>query len=171
MNYEGRFSRWDDEVDEQFIGWANAVDWEYGEDGQIYGVGGETETGWSMEVKFHKSQFEDEDGQGKIEVGDRIGFNIGMDDDDGADLEIQYWWANRLRPLEFDAFALDEGDTIADYPPDDFDWVIDAAGRLSHGGTGEVIFGELVPTLAGDFNGSGARDVGSLPTHFYQFFR
>ena len=33
-----------------------------------------------METKFHKSQFEDPNGGGEIEVGDRIGFNIGMDD-------------------------------------------------------------------------------------------
>ena len=162
VNYEGRFSRWDEDLEESVIGWANAVDWTYGPEGEVYGVGGETDNGWSMEVKFHKSQFEDPDGGGPIEIGDRIGFNIGMDDDDGEDLAIQYWWANRARPLEFDALALDDGETIADYPPDDYDWVIDAAGRLAHGGTGELIFGELVATLAGDFNGNGARDVDDL---------
>lgn len=162
VNYEGRFSRWDEDLEEPFIGWANAVDWEYGTDGQVYGVGEETDTGWSMEVKFHKSQFEDDDGGGPIEIGDRIGFNIGMDDDDGEDLEIQYWAANRRRPLEFDALALEDGETIEDYSEDDFDWVIDAAGRLTHGGTGELIFGGLVNVVAGDFNGSGARDPGDL---------
>ncbi len=112
VNYEGRFSRWDDDLEESSPGWANEVDWEWGPDGQIYGFGEETDTGWAMETKFHKSQFEDPDGGGPIEIGDRIGFNIGMDDDDGEDLEIQYWWANRARPLEFDAFALEDGDTI-----------------------------------------------------------
>ncbi|MCP4192839.1 MAG: sugar-binding protein [Pirellulaceae bacterium] len=141
VNYEGRFSRWDDDLEESSPGWANEVDWEWGPDGQIYGFGEETDTGWAMETKFHKSQFEDPDGGGPIEIGDRIGFNIGMDDDDGEDLEIQYWWANRARPLEFDAFALEDGDTIADYSPDDYDYVIDGAGRLAHGGTGEIIFG------------------------------
>ncbi len=58
--------------------------------------------------------------------------------------------------------ALDDGETIADYPDDEYDWVIDAAGRLAHGGTGELIFGELVNTLAGDFNGNGERDTGDL---------
>lgn len=140
VNYEGRFSRWDDETDERFDGWANADDWEWGEDQEIWGNGGTTDTGWAMEAKFHKSQFEDPDGGGPIEIGDRIGFNIGMDDDDGSDLQIQYWWANRLRPLDFDAIALEDGDTIDDFLPMD-DWVIDAAGRLSHGGTGEIIFG------------------------------
>ena len=89
MNYEGRFSRWDEEFEEPVIGWANEVEWEWGPDAQIYGVGDETATGWAMETKFHKSQFEDPDGGGPIEIGDRVGFNIGMDDDDGADLEIQ----------------------------------------------------------------------------------
>ena len=140
VNFEGRFSRWDDETDERFVGWANADDWEWGEDQEIWGNGGKTDTGWAMETKFHKSQFEDPDGGGPIEIGDRIGFNIGMDDDDGTDLQIQYWWANRLRPLDFDEIALEDGDTIDDYLPMD-EWVIDAAGRLSHGGTGEIIFG------------------------------
>ena len=67
-----------------------------------------------------------------------------------------------MRPVEFDAIALQDGETIADFSPDDYDWIIDANGRLSHGGTGELIFGELVATLAGDFNASGARDVGDL---------
>ena len=162
FNYEGRFSRWDEDLEEPFIGWANAVDWSYGPEGEVYGFSEETANGWSLEVKFHKSQFEDENGGGPIEIGDRIGFNIGMDDDDGEDLAIQYWWANRARPLEFDALALDDGETIEDYPEDEFDWVIDAAGRLAHGGTGELIFGELVATLAGDFNGNGERDTDDL---------
>ena len=148
VNYEGRFSRWDEDFEEPFVGWANAVEWEWGPEGAIWGYGEETDTGWSMETKFHKSQFEDPDGGGPIEVGDRIGFNIGMDDDDGGDLAIQYWWANRLRPLEFDEFALEAGETIEDYPADEYDWVIDAAGRLSHGGTGEIIFGGLADPKA-----------------------
>ena len=142
VNYEGRFSRWDDDVNERLVGWANAVDWEWGPEGQIYGVGDETDTGWSMETKFHKSQFEDPETGNKIEPGYKMGFNIGMDDDDGADLAIQYWWANRLRPEFFDEIALEDGDTIDDYLPMD-DWIIDAAGRLTHGGTGEIIFGEM----------------------------
>lgn len=148
VNYEGRFSRWDDDLEERYDGWANADDWEWGPDQEIYGVGMATDIGWSMETRFHKSQFEDPNGGGKIEIGDTIGFNIGMDDDDGADLEIQYWWANRARPLEFDAFALDSGETINDYPPEDYDWVIDGNGRLTHGGTGEITFGGLADPRA-----------------------
>lgn len=161
VNYEGRFSRWDEAAEEPIIGWANAVDWTYAENGQVWGVGGETPTGWSMEAKFHKSQFEDPNGGGAIEIGDRIGFNIGMDDDDGADLEIQYWWANRARPIDFDAFALDAGDTIDDYPPDVWPWEIDANGRLTHGATGELIFGGPSGPL-GDFNMSGDLDAGDI---------
>ena len=142
VNYEGRFSRWDDSIDERLDGWANADDWEWGPEEEIYGVGDETATGWSMETKFHKSQFEDPDTGNKLVPGYKMGFNIGMDDDDGADLEIQYWWANRLRPEFFDAIALEEGATIDEFLPMD-DWIIDAGGRLTHGGTGEIIFGEL----------------------------
>jgi hypothetical protein len=142
VNYEGRFSRWDEDFDERLVGWANEDDWSWGPDGEIWGVGNETADGWRMETKFHKSQFEDPDTGNKLVPGYKMGFNIGMDDDDGANLEIQYWWANRLRPELFDALALEAGDTVEDYLPMD-DWIIDATGRLTHGGTGEIIFGEM----------------------------
>ena len=156
VNYEGRVSRWDEDFEQPLVGWANADDWSWGEGEEIYGVGNETATGWALEAKFHKSQFEDPSTGNKLVPGYKMGFNIGMDDDDGADLEIQYWWANRQRPLEFDAIALEDGETIADYPPEEYDWVIDATGRLTHGGTGEIILGGL--SLPGDFNANGMLD-------------
>ena len=161
VNYEGRFSRWDEDLEQPYRGWANDVDWIYGPEGQVFGVGGETATGWSMEVRFHKSQFEDPDSGNKLENGYKMGFNIGMDDDDGSDLEIQYWWANRARPLEFDENAFLDGETIADYPPDEFDWVIDANGRLTHGGTGEIVFGDFAG-LTGDFDNNGVLDAADI---------
>jgi hypothetical protein len=161
VNFEGRFSRWDEDNETQLPGWANDVVWNWGPEGEIYGVGEETTTGWHMEVKFHKSQFEDPATGNKLENGYKMGFNIGMDDDDGSDLEIQYWWANRNRPLEFTTDAYLNGDTIADYPPEEYDWVIDATGRLTHGGTGEIIFGDFVGPR-GDFNGSGTLDAADI---------
>ncbi len=161
LNYEGRFSRWDEDLEEPLLGWADDVDWIYGSDGQVYGVGEETATGWSMEARFHKSQFEDPNSGNKLENGYKMGFNIGMDDDDGSDLEIQYWWANRARPLEFDYNAYLDGETINDYPPEKYDWLVDANGRLTHAATGEIIFGDFAgPT--GDFNNDGTLDTADI---------
>ena len=49
----------------------------------------------------------------------------------------------------------------------DHDWGINAAGRLSHAGAGEIIFGGLAepscnPNSQGDLNGSGKVDFGDF---------
>ena len=156
VNYLGRFSRWDDAADQRNDGiWATGVDWSYGENGDIFGKGGEVEGGWQMEVRMHKRMF-DPDGGEKLRKGHRIGFNIGMDDDDGRggpaneapnDLEIQYFWANRGRTIALTElekeFYTDLEIAYGGIQADSFleHGIINAAGRLSHGGTGEIIFG------------------------------
>lgn len=159
VNYLGRFSRWDDATDEKIDGaWSTAVDWNYGEDGDVFGVGDEAEGGWEMEVRFSKKMFESPDQGNKLSNGSRMGFNIGLDDDDkfgpgtngdgsrDQDLELQYFWANRERTLGWNeeekeffdelslAYLLWETDPF-------YDRGIDSGGRLTHGGTGEIVFG------------------------------
>ena len=158
VNFEGRFSEWDDDAgDIASFRWSNDVNWTYGDGptNDIYGTGQQTSDGWAMEVRFDKRLFEDPDAGNKLQDDYAMGFNIGMDDDDqqgpgldgsgerAEDLEIQYFWANRLRPLGWNA---DEADA---YSPeeiasgefmDDYDLIIDSTGRLSHGGTGEIVF-------------------------------
>ena len=59
-------------------------DWTYGEelDDDISGFGEETDTGWNMEIRMNKRLFEDPDADIKLVEGAKMGFNIGMDDDD-----------------------------------------------------------------------------------------
>ncbi len=165
FNYEGRFSVWDDDAGARTDGrWSTAVDFTYAEDGDVWGVGGEVEGGWQLEVRFSKSLFEDPDAGNKLQDGYKMGFNIALDDDDkfgpgtngsgdrSQDLELQYFWANRLRLLGWTADeALDFSEQeIADGVHELFyDLGINSAGRLSHGGTGEIIFSsEMASTPA-----------------------
>jgi hypothetical protein len=175
FNYEGRFSHWDDTTGEiSGTAWSTAVDWTYGTEttDDVTGVGQETATGWDLEVRLSKRLFENPDAGNKLEEGYVMGFNIGMDDDDmqgpglngsaerSQDLEVQYWWANRARipgwNEELAANYTDEEIANRDYE-DDFNATIDGAGRLTHGGTGEIVFGGLVitPPDLGDVNGDG----------------
>ncbi len=179
VNYEGRFSAWDEEFEE--IGrttWSTDVDWTWGPpdtaDADISGLGDEKEGGWVMEVRFHKRLFENPDEGNKLVEGYRMGFNIGMDDDDQfgpgpngdgsreQDLELQYWWANRERPVgytEFEAEDYTDEELAAQAYFDDFPLEIDSGGRLTHGAAGDIIFGGLVNTVEGDFNGDQLLDV------------
>jgi|GEM_PF-2768306 len=166
INFEGKFSWWDEEA-EQVISpngqrWSSAVDWKYGEEEDIFGFGEATETGWNMEVRFKKELFEDPVAGIKLEEGTRMGFNIGLDDDDNTslgdtgDLDLQYFWANRERFLgwnedEDDGFftqaevatAFEElgGGSLTGSTALTGAWGLNQAGRLSHGGTGEILFG------------------------------
>jgi hypothetical protein len=166
LNYEGRFSRWNEDTGAiDGTTWANAVEWTYGESGDVFGKGGKIDGGWQMEARFHKRMF-DPDGSDKLKSGHRIGFNIGVDDDDNRggpaneapeDLEIQYFWANRARTQgwttdEYDAgFYTDQEIAYGAVTADAFytQNVIDGAGRLAHGGTGEIIFGFDPPAGGG----------------------
>lgn len=196
VNYQGRFSAWDEELEEVADQrWSSEVDWTYGDGGQITGFGEETETGWAMEVRFHKSLFEDEEADIKLDVGSRMGFNIGLDDDDkrgpglegdgsrSQDLELQYFWANRDRFFGWNE-DLDDGffsdaeiatafDQLAEGTLTPFtaltpNFGIDATGRLTHGGAGEIVLGGFMevddppdmpdacdPTTGGDLDGNG----------------
>ncbi len=163
LNYQGRFSGWDDVNDEKNTSrtWASAVGWRYGKTNEIFGFGKAVGGGWQMEARFHKSMFEDPAKGNKLRNGYRMGFNIGLDDDDkhgkvadgkngdgtrSTDLEIQYFWANRARFKGYNAAY------VAGLSPEDlakqvwrtdteFAPVINNDGRLAHGGTGEIIFG------------------------------
>ena len=198
-NYEGRFSAWNEEtdaIDDNDTRFSNAVrDWVWGpeasEEFDVAGFGEETETGWNMELRFHKRLFEDPDEGIELVEGTRMGFNIGLDDDDARgtgpngnadreqDLELQYFWANRERFLGWDETtddgffspeeiassfeALGNGTVLDDqFLSFDHDWGINATGRLSHGGAGEIVFGGLTVeavscdvTTGGDIDGDG----------------
>lgn len=126
FNYLGAFSEWPNSRQR----WSSAVPWLFEETGEVWAVGGETDEGWVLEIRFHKSLFEDPGAGNVLDDGYVMGFNIGLDDDDGRgptsdgfrsnDLELQYWWANRARSSD---------------------------GRLTFGATGEVI---LEPLEGGD---------------------
>ncbi len=157
VNFQGRFSAWDEATGT--IGaqtWAKAVNWKYGTNDDVYGVGKQVTGGWQMEVRFRKRLFEDATAGNKLKNGYRMGFNIGLDDDDKKgqgvngdksrtqDLEVQYFWANRQRRQGYTA------DYLASLTPEqkatkpwlvDLTLGIDSPGRLAHGGTGEILFG------------------------------
>jgi len=163
VNFEGRFSAWDDATATVTgTSWATGVDWTYGPTNDVYGVGKPAAGGWGLEVRLKKRLFEDATAGNKLRNGYRMGFNIGLDDDDKhgtgvngdksrtEDLEIQYFWANRQRRVGLTA------DYLAALTPEERAskvWTLDPAadarglplaidnnGRLSHAGTGEIFF-------------------------------
>ncbi len=174
VNFEGRFSEWDDENDtfnarNSFsIGEPDAdgnftnKPWAYGEDAEIYGVGGEIAGGWSMEVRFAKSSMVDPESGIVLDNDHVMDFNIGMDDDDAKgvgpngdgsrsnDLELQYFWSNRVYAVEWTLeeyetnsqgfFTDEEMANRAWLDPDitPFNLTIDSGGRLKPGGAGDL---------------------------------
>lgn len=152
VNYEGRFSEWTDDVGPANLRrFALAKEWTYGEDGDVWGFGQETATGWVMECRFHHSIVTDPD-IATFAEGNSIKFNIGIDDDDGAEMAIQYFWANRLRAIgynpdsEFYDLLLEDEIANQDFLDPDSPaafWPIgiDDNGRLSKAGAGDLIFG------------------------------
>ena len=162
VNYQGRFSAWDDAANAINAAsvWATALtDWTYGAAGDVFGSGQTVAGGWKMEVRIKKRMMEDPAAGNKLRNGYIMGFNIGMDDDDkhgigtngdktrSADLEIQYFWANRQRYQGLTADYLagltpeDKAAQVWRADTDNHPLIIDKVGRLSHGGTGEIIFG------------------------------
>ncbi len=160
VNFQGRFSGWDDTAKAKAgMTWASAVPWTYADTGDIFGSGKSATGGWQMEVRFKKRVFEDATAKNKLKNGYVMGFNIGMDDDDKKgqglngdksrtqDLELQYFWANRQRFKGVNKDYLDgltPDDRAAQIwraDTDNYPLTIDSAGRLSHAGTGEIIFG------------------------------
>ena len=166
--YDGGFSEWlpEEEAIHERMRFSSAVDWTYGEDSDVFVAGKEEDPGWKLEMKLSKRMFESPDEGNKLDDGYEMGFNIGVDDDDmhyegggGWTMEIQYFWANRMRPIGFDPAQLVweigenpdawydtmedlKADMAADpnYTKEWFDWAINSTGRLSHGGAGSVIF-------------------------------
>ncbi len=120
VNYQGKFSAWDEDAG-AILGsnWASSVPWMYGASEDIFGVGKAVAGGWALEVRFRKRLFEDTTAGNKLRNGYRMGFNIGLDDDDktgpgvngdasrSQDLEIQYFWANRVRRFGLNQEYLD----------------------------------------------------------------
>jgi hypothetical protein len=157
VNFQGRFSAWDETANA--IGsqtWASGVPWTYGPTGDVFGSGKAVPGGWAMEVRFKKRLFEDPTAKNRLRNGYRMGFNIGLDDDDkhgqgtngdksrAEDLEIQYFWANRERYIGYNAEyveALSPEDRASKAHFANLTLGVDSAGRLSHGGTGEILFG------------------------------
>ncbi len=160
VNFQGRFSAWDEAANAKGgQTWANGVEWTYGANGDVFGLGKAAAGGWKMEVRFKKRMFEDPAAGNKLRNGYIMGFNIGIDDDDKTgpgingnksstqDLAIQYFWANRARYKGLDAAYL-EGLTPEERAAqvwrtdvENHPLFIDSTGRLAHGGTGEIIFG------------------------------
>ena len=166
FNYEGRFSVWDEEAGVRGDGrWSTDLDFTYGEDGDVWAVGKAVDGGWNLEVRFHKKLFEDPVAGNKLQDGYTMGFNIGLDDDDktgpgingsgerSQDLELQYFWANRAR---FEGWNAEEAEfyteeEIANKEYEKWhDPILNSNGRLSHGGTGEIIFAAATDTGGGD---------------------
>jgi len=160
FNYLGRFSRWDDQANtRQGDTWANGVEFTYSATGDVFGSGKSVAGGWQMETRLHKRQFEDPAAGNKLRNGYRMGFNIGLDDDDkqgtgpagnsarSQDLEIQYFWANRQRYQGYNADYLatltpeELAGQVWRFDVDNHPLIIDATGRLAHGGAGDILFG------------------------------
>ncbi len=155
FNWEGKFSEWNLDETANLRRWAVSKEWAYGEDAEVYGVGVETDTGWIMECRMHRVMFDDPDYGAEMEPGEKWDFNIGLDDDDGAGLALQYWWANRVRAIganpdnEYWGLLTEEEIENRDYlDPESmaalWEIGIDASGRLSFAGAGEIILGEMV---------------------------
>ncbi len=152
FNWEGRFSEWDEasSLPRDAVRFAAGLDWAYGEDAEVYGVGIETETGWALETRIHKMCFEDEDLGTSMVEGEVWDFNVGLDDDDGGDLAVQYWWASRVfadgfsPDNEFFDLLLDEEiETQAYLDPENEAafWPLILAQPLGYASCGELIFG------------------------------
>ncbi len=140
--------------------WGGDTEWIYAEDGDIFGVGVETADGWTVEVRIGKSTLEDPEAGVTLTPGTKMAFNLGIDDDDGADLAIQYFWANRVRAIganpdsEFWDLLTEEEIANQDYLNPEADaafWEIgiNDGGRLSRAGGGDIILGEA--TLVNDW--------------------
>jgi formylmethanofuran dehydrogenase subunit D len=162
VNFKGLFSAWDDNSGSiSGTSWSTAVPWKYGVNEDVYGMGKEVTGGWQVEVRFKKRLFEDPTAGNRLRNGYRMGLNIGLDDDDkqgqgtngsGArteDLELQYFWANRQRAK---GLTRDFLDALSDEEKQTRGYLanlesgVDATGRLSHGGTGDIVFGYDTPS-------------------------
>ncbi|MBN2327117.1 MAG: hypothetical protein JXR73_08170 [Candidatus Omnitrophica bacterium] len=149
FNYQGLFSEWENDARRDAVRWSSLADWEYGEDKQVFGFGQETEGGYVTEVKMHKVMFVDPIATDFAWAeGQDMGFNIGLDDDDGEDLALQYWWANRIRAQGYNEeeswnWSEEEVENREFLNPDVswYPFIIDANGRLTPGGMGEIILG------------------------------
>lgn len=157
VNYQGRFSSWDESANA--IGnqtWSTSVPWSYGQNGEVFGTGKAVAGGWQMEVRLKKTLFEDATAGNHLRNGYRMGFNIGLDDDDKhgpglsgdasrtQDLELQYFWANRQRRKGYTAeylAGLSAEERASKDHLQNLELVIDGDGRLSHAGAGEILFG------------------------------
>lgn len=170
--YDGGFSEWVAETQSILdrYRFSSAVDWAYGEDKDVFVAGKEVAPGWTLEMKLAKRLFESPEVGNKLDNGYEMGFNIGIDDDDmhyeggdGWTMEVQYFWANRVRPMGYDPAVLvwevaenmdawydtmEELEAAIAADPDffenNFDMGINNDGRLSHGGAGSIIFAAAV---------------------------
>ena len=180
ISWNGAQRAWDPDLGEPssfgVTDFATEVDWSYGEEGDVFAVGVETETGYAVEARYHKRLFENPDVGNKLVEGYVMGFNITVDDDDGRgvgpngtgerdlDEEVSYYWAQRERLIGWDELAAEDytaEQIAAGEHVDDFELSFDPGGRLTRGAMGEIIFGGLSGPL-GDFDGSGELDVADI---------
>ncbi len=160
FNWEGKFSEWENDAPRTTIRWSTLAEWSYGEDKEVYGFGKEKAGGYVTEIKLHKTTLVDPQSDFKWQEGQMMGFNIGLDDDDGADLALQYWWANRIR-----AKGYNEEEALNNWTPEEiarkdflnpditfYELGIDANGRLTPGGAGEIKLGPAGITTVGEWS-------------------
>jgi len=154
FNWEGKFSSWENEAKRGLV-WCTLADWAYGETKEIYGFGKEVTGGYVTEVKIHKVTLIDPISTFKWQEGQSMAFNIGLDDDDGANLALQYWWANRIRAIGYNADTmLSDGWTDQEIAKKAFldpnytiyNLAIDSTGRLTPGGAGDIKLGPMGQT-------------------------
>ncbi|MBI1390164.1 MAG: hypothetical protein GC154_17120 [bacterium] len=98
FNYQGVISADRAAGDVKF---SNGVQWVYGENGDVFAVGKETPGGWTLEARIGKSMLNLNGNGLDMKQGSVFDFDIGLDDDDGADLALQYWWASRWYVANF----------------------------------------------------------------------
>lgn len=155
FNWQGAFSDWENNA-KRGTRWATLAEWSYGETKEVYGFGKEVAGGYVTEMKLHKVMFIDPLSNFKWQEGQNMAFNIGLDDDDGADLALQYWWANRIRAIGYNAETMyNDGWTDQEIANKDFlnpektfyTLGIDATGRLTSGGAGDLKLGPAATSL------------------------
>ncbi len=152
FNWQGLFSSWENDAQRGIV-WATLADWAYGESEEVYAFGKEVAGGYVTEIRLNKVCFIDPLTTFEWKEGQNMAFNVGLDDDDGADLALQYWWANRIRAQgynEEESFNWSE-EEIANqaFLDPNISWynlIIDSTGRFTPGGAGDVVLGPMGTT-------------------------
>jgi hypothetical protein len=160
INYRGEPSLADNDPT-----FAAATGWSFGANKEVYAVGQQVKGGWQLEIRFAKKLFESSELGTKLQDDYKMGFNLGIDDDDlrgpggsqerSQDLEIQYYWSARKRAVDPTGTQVWNEETMNNlgYTPKDVwngkyrevftDWSTIAPGHggyLRFGSAGDVVF-------------------------------